>query len=90
MFKEIRVISLDQIRTHSAESSDKKYDIYFELSNVPPPDWRNILQKDSGKYWIDGRHVVAQGFSSQIEEILSEVRKEVTRTNQKYREQLQK
>jgi hypothetical protein len=90
LFKEIKVIGLDQVRTHPAESSDEKYDIYFELSNVPPPDWRNILQKDSGNYWIDGRHVIAQGFSSQVDEILSEVRKEVTLTNQKYREQMQK
>jgi len=90
LFKEIKVIGLDQVRTHPAESSDQKYDIYFELSNVPPPDWKNILEKASGRYWIDGRHVVAQGFSDQVDEILSEVRKEVTRTNQKYRDFLNK
>jgi hypothetical protein len=60
------------------------------LSNVPSPDWRNIFQKVSGKYWINGRHVVGQGFSSQVDEMLIEVRKEVTRTNQKYREYMQK
>jgi len=90
LFKEINVIGLDQVRTHPAESSDKKYVIYFELSNVPPPDWRNILEKASGKSWIDGRHVVVQGFSNQVDEILSELRKEVTRTNQKYRDFLNK
>jgi hypothetical protein len=87
LVKEIKVIGLDQVRTHPAESSDKKYDIYFELSNVPPPAWRNIIEK-AGKYRIDGRHFIAQGFSNQVEQILSEARKEVTRTNQKYREQM--
>lgn len=94
--KEIKVIGVDEIRTHKNDSEGQVYNVYFELSLVPPNEWKNIFEKqnsakqNSKKFWIDGRHVVVQCPLGEIESILKDVRKEVTRTNQKYQECMQK
>jgi hypothetical protein len=86
LFKEIKVIGVNEIRTHKPDSADNKYNVYFELSIVPPPRWREMLEKNSTKFKLDGRYIILQCLFSEIEEMLSDAKKEVVRTNLKYKE----
>jgi hypothetical protein len=87
-FKEVMVLGVDEVRTHKMASDGPRYMVYFELSVVPPKGWRDILEKSSGKFRVDGRHVVVQCLFNEIGAMLDAVRKEVARTNLKYRESL--
>ena len=91
--KEIKVISVDEIRTHKTDSEGSTYNVYFELSLVPSNEWKNIFENQNSakqnlrKFWVDGRHIVVQClFFNEIEDMLTKVKKEVAITNQKYRE----
>lgn len=85
-FKEIMVLGVDEVRTHKMASDDPRYMVYFELSIVPPKGWKDILEKGSGRFRVDGRHVVVQCLFNEIGAMLDAVRKEVAWTNLKYRE----
>lgn len=83
--KEIKVIGVDEIRTHSIEPNNPINNVYFELSLVPSSEWKDIFeQQTSKKMTVDGRHVVVKALIGEIEGKLAEVRREVTKTNQKY------
>lgn len=85
--KEIKVIGVDEVRTHSVGPKNPVHKVYFELSNVPTNDWKDIFeQQTSKKMTIDGRHVVVKALIGEIQGKLAEVRREVTKANQKYHE----
>ncbi|MEJ2240988.1 MAG: hypothetical protein P8Y18_02430 [Candidatus Bathyarchaeota archaeon] len=88
--EDIKVIGVDEVRTHKPVPENSLYNVYYELSIVPTNDWIKIFEKNkiSNKKlensWIDGRHIVVKCPISEIDQILRELRKEVTRTNFEY------
>lgn len=88
---------MDNIRTHKPDPEKPPYNVYFELSMVPPGEWKQIFeeqqptkQSTSPPAWIDGRHVVVQCLFNEIEKKLRDIRHEVAKTNHKYRQYLHK
>lgn len=94
--KGIKVVGVDNIRTHTLDSEHQIYNVYFELSIVPPNEWKKIFEEQysakpqTSKKYVDGRHIVVQCLFSEIEENLQTLRKEATKTNQKYLEHIRK
>ena len=94
--EEVKVIGVDEVRTNKAVPENLLYNVYFELSIVPNNDWVKIFEKYkiSNKKlensWVDGRHIVVKSSVSEIDQILEELRKEVTRINFKYSENSKK
>jgi hypothetical protein len=97
-FKDIRVIGVDEIRTYRPEPEKWLYNVYFELSMVPPSGWVQIFEQKHHfpehamvrRAWIDGRHVVVQCAVNEIKDALRDIKRAVSETNQKYREFLRK
>jgi hypothetical protein len=46
---EIRILGIDTDKTRRTLGSSTVYQVYFELSEVPPPAWREIF----GRAWKD-------------------------------------
>jgi hypothetical protein len=97
-FKDIRVIGVDEIRTYRPEPEKWLYNVYFELSMVPPSGWVQIFEREHHfpehsmvrRAWIDGRHVVVQCAVNEIRAVLEDINRDVSKTNQKYLEFLRK
>ena len=98
MFIDIKILTVDEIRTHKPSPDVSFYNVFYELSSVPPPEWKQIFEKEFpytknlvGKNaWIEGRHIVVQCAITEIDSLLNDMRHEVVKINQKYRELLQK
>jgi len=41
---DIRIISMNKDKTRRVDGSDMNYHVYFELSDVPAPEWISILK----------------------------------------------
>jgi len=94
--EEIKIIGVDEVRSHKPVPENSLYNVYYELSIVPTNEWIKIFEKHkvSNKKLesslIDGRHIVVKCPVSEIEQILKELRKEVARTNFEYAENSKK
>ena len=45
-FKEIKVLRVDEIRTYKPDPEQLLYNVYFELSTVPPSKWVQIFEQE--------------------------------------------
>lgn len=68
-FKKIELIGVDEGRTYKVDSADcMLYNVYFELSLVPPDEWMQIFEEENKlskdekqrQVWFDGRHIVVK------------------------------
>jgi hypothetical protein len=95
-FKKIEIIGVDETRTYKPEDEKLLYNVYFELSLVPPEKWLQIFGEgnrssgDTKRVWVDGRHIVAQCILKEVDCTLRDLKQQVATTNQKYKEFLQK
>lgn len=81
---EIKVIGVDEFRTHPIEQKNRVLSIYFELSRPPTPDWKKMFKKQNfGKMEIDGRHIVVEALHNEISEKMVEVKNAVAKVNAK-------
>ena len=89
--EEIKVIGVDEVRTHKPVTKNPLYNVYYELSIVPNNDWIKIFEKHKitnkklKNSWIDGRHIVVKCQVNEIDQVLKEIKKEVTRINFEYK-----
>ena len=81
---EIKIVGLDEIRTHPVGQKNKMLRVYFELSRKPTKEWKNIFEKQN-KGWmtIDGRHVVVEAMSHEISNKMAEAQIAVAKANKK-------
>ena len=93
MFKDIKVLGVDNIRTYKPDPEKSFYNVYFELSLVPPSGWVQIFERDfpstknlaGRKAWIDGRHIVVKCNFNEIDKVLKDMKREVMEVNLKYK-----
>ncbi|WNZ29368.1 MAG: hypothetical protein IAX21_00405 [Candidatus Bathyarchaeota archaeon] len=84
---EIKVVGVDEIRTHAIGQKNSMLKVYFELSRPPTTEWKTFFEKRNiGTMEVDGRHIVVEALSSEIPEKLVEAQMEVAKTNQKFLE----
>ena len=43
---EIQIVGLNKDLTRETKVSDSRYEVYFDLSGIPSPDWTKILLKE--------------------------------------------
>ena len=46
MFKDVRILAIDELRTHKPAPELAFHSVYFELSMVPPTEWIKIFEKE--------------------------------------------
>jgi len=81
---EIKIVGLDEIRTHPVGQKNKMLRVYFELSRPPTKEWKNIFEKQNkGAMTIDGRHVVVEAMSHEISNKMAEAQIAVAKANKK-------
>jgi hypothetical protein len=82
---EIKIVGLDEIRTHPVGQKNKMLRVYFELSRSPTKEWKDIFERQNkGTMTIDGRHVVVEAMSHEISKKMAEAKIAVTNANKKY------
>jgi hypothetical protein len=89
---DIRLVRLNTDKTRRIDGSFTGYQVYFELSETPPPAWREIF----GREWndlsplqeagIDGRFLVMHCPLQKIEVHLPALKKAVAATNEAYKQ----
>ncbi len=94
---EIRIVGLNTDKTRKTLGSDTVYQVYFELSEVPPPAWREIF----GRSWknvnpaqeagLDGTFLVMHCPLQEIAATnLPALKKAIEATNVEYKEFVRK
>ena len=43
---DVRIVGLNTDKTRRMIGSEKVYQVYFELSGIPPQGWRTIFEKE--------------------------------------------
>jgi hypothetical protein len=95
-FKKIEILGVDEGRTYKADSAGCIYNVYFELSLVPPNEWMQIFEEENQiskrekqrQTWFDGRHIVVKCILNEVDDVLRELKHDVAKTNQRYLENL--
>jgi hypothetical protein len=89
---DIRIERVNTDKTRKDSGSDTVYHVYFELSGHPPPEWRDIFEREwmsvspAEKAGIDGKFLVMHCQLHEVETTqLPALKKAVAATNQVYR-----
>lgn len=93
-FENIRIIDLDEQRTHNPNPEKLLYNMYLKLSGSPPPEWQQIF--DAGRrfprhsMWrraaIEGVYIVVHCVPDELEKYhLADLKEDVANSNEKYR-----
>jgi hypothetical protein len=91
LFEEIKFVGVDNIRTHKSNPEQVSYAVYFELSKVPTIEWCQIFEENHlanqatlRRVWIDGRYIVIECLINEVVDIVEDIKKEITKTNNNY------
>lgn len=96
-FEDIRIIGLDEHKTHNPDTKKALYNVYLQLSGVPPSEWQMIFEEERRfprhtmwrRAWAEGQYIVVHCVPSEVEKYhLSDLKQDVTNSNAKYRQYL--
>jgi hypothetical protein len=96
-FEDITIIGVDKNRLYRPDPKKELYNVYFELSAVPPSEWVQIFDGERRfprhtmwrRAWIEGKHVVVHCCLDEIKSYhLRDLKEDVATSNKKYREYL--
>lgn len=93
-FKDITIIGVDKDRVNKPNPEKEMYEVYFELSEVPPSEWigffdegrRIPLHSKWRKAWIEGKYVVVYCCLDEVELHQRGLNENVAKSNKKYQD----
>ncbi len=97
-FEDIVVTGLDDQKISRPDKNKLLYDVYFQLSTSPPPEWIKIFNNERRfprhSMWRDARVigqavVIRCGLDEVEPHHLADIRQDVATSNRKYREYLE-
>lgn len=99
VFEDIKIIGVDKDKTYNPDPHKLLYNVYFELSRIPPSEWVEIFDVERRfprhtmwrKAWIERGYVIVHCSLDEVKKYhLNDITEDVKTTNFKYREYLQK
>jgi hypothetical protein len=96
-FEDIRIIDLDESRTHNPNPEKLLFHMYLRLSARPPVEWREIFTAERRfprhtmwrHAWIEDEYVVVHCVPDELGRYhLDDLKQDVQRANEKFREYL--
>lgn len=96
-FEDIRIVDLDNSRSVKPDASKALYHMYLKLSTRPPGEWAEIFTAERRfprhtmwrHAWSEGEYIVIHCVPDELERIhLKDLKQDVSRANEKYREHL--
>lgn len=98
-FDDLQIVSIDKERAYRPDPDKHLFHIYLELSAHPPQEWVQIFDAERQfprhtmwrHAWIEGRHIIVHCVPEEIKKYhLRDLKQDVGRSNDKYREYLQR
>ena len=96
-FADIQILGVDKNRLYRPDPEKLLYNVYFELSAVPPSEWVQIFDGERRfprhtmwrRAWIEGKHAVVHCCLDEVKRFhLRDLKQDVATSNEKYREYL--
>lgn len=96
-FEDIRIVGLDDRRSHKPDPSKLLFNMYLTLSAVPPEEWQRIFEAERRfprhtmwrGAWIEGQSIVIHCVPEEIDKYhLQDLKEDVRNSNSKYRQYL--
>ena len=96
-FEDIRIVGLDDEQSYKPDPVKLLYNVYLELSAIPPEEWQAIFaaERQFPRYsmwrpaWIEGQYIVIRCVPEELEEYhLQGLKEDVQNSNNKYRQYL--
>jgi len=98
-FIDIAIIGLDVDATKPSQVASGLRHMYLQLSAQPPSEWQQLFDQERRfprhsmwrEAWVEGRHIVVDCVPEEIEQYhLRDLKEDVAKTNEKYRDYLGK
>ena len=93
--EDIRIIGVDKDRTYNPDPRKAMFDVYLELSTIPPTNWYQFFDRERSfarhnmwrNAYLDGRYIVVHCPLDEVGKYhLRDLKEDVANANQKYRQ----
>lgn len=93
-FEDIRIVDLDEHRTHNPDPSKLLYNMYLKLSGTPPSEWRQIFDAERRfprhnmwrRAWVEEDYIVVYCVPDELQKYhLRDLKQDTGNANNKYR-----
>ena len=96
-FDDIRIVGIDEKRTHNPDPTKLLFNVYLNLSSEPSSDWVEIFNAERRfprhtmwrRAWIESKNIIVHCALDELEKYhLEDLQQDVDTTNKKYRQYL--
>ena len=75
-FDDIRIVDMNETKTHNPDLTKLLYNIYFHLSDYPPTEWAQLFDQEHRfprhtmwrRAWIEGDCIVRHAALNEVQE----------------------
>jgi hypothetical protein len=93
-FQDIKIIGVDKNKINRPDPEKQIYDVFFELSEVPPSEWIDVFNGERRtpshslwrKAWIEGKYVVVNCTLEELGQQQKDLNENIATSNKQYKE----